>query len=127
LPKKVRAGRFVKVHKAQCSPGRLVLRIGEVAISSLGADILVPIGFRSHNAARRGRITGGEAVFHRLVVLIVLRARRHQFFPPPDGWERLGFVASGCVDPVEPTVAGYDWLAGLEVTVEPLPVAGFAT
>jgi hypothetical protein len=24
-------------------------------------------------------------------------------------------------------VAGYDWLAWLEVTVEPLPVAGFAT
>jgi hypothetical protein len=40
---------------------------------------------------------------------------------------RFGFVASGCVDPVEPTVAGYDWLAELEVTVEPVPVAGFAT
>ena len=40
---------------------------------------------------------------------------------------RLGFVASGCVEPVGPTVAGYDWLAWLEVTAEPLPVAGFAT
>jgi hypothetical protein len=104
-----------------------VLRIGEGVIVCGRSPILVPIGFRSNNATRRGRITGGEAVFHRLVVLIVLRPRRHQFFPPPDGWERLGFVASGCVDPVEPTVAGYDWFAGLEVTVEPLPVAGFAT
>lgn len=35
--------------------------------------------------------------------------------PPPAGWERFGFVATGCVDPVGPTVAGYDWPDWLEV------------
>jgi hypothetical protein len=38
----------------------------------------------SNNAARGGRIAGGEAILHGLVVPVVPLARRHQFFPPPD-------------------------------------------
>jgi hypothetical protein len=74
-----RLGGVAIVYRAPFGPAILI-----ALMRSWPRRALAMIGFRSNNAGRGGRIAGREAILHGLVVLVLLRPRRHQFLLPPD-------------------------------------------